>query len=168
VSSFHEPKDQITVIESLLNLSANVLLSFVGSGKLLKKTKLLVNELNLKNQVIFLGLRSDIPQLLKSADIVVLSSKYEGMSLSSIEGMASGRPFVASDVPGLSDIVAGAGVLFPQGDSKQLSIEINRLLENEQHYVNVVQQCQERAALYDVSTMVDEHIILYKSVYEGE
>jgi glycosyltransferase involved in cell wall biosynthesis len=50
--------------------------------------------------------------LLKTADIVVLSSHYEGLSLASIEGMASGKPFIASDVPGLHEVVKGADLLF--------------------------------------------------------
>ena len=43
------------------------------------------------------------PQVLKSADVVVMSSHWEGLSLSNIEGMSSGRPFVASDVDGLRE-----------------------------------------------------------------
>lgn len=167
VSSFQEPKDHATVIQSLKYLENDVNLVLVGTGGLLDATKSMVRELGLSDRVVFLGLRSDVPRLLKSADVVVLSSKYEGMSLSSIEGMASGRPFVASDVPGLTEIVEGAGVLFPQGDSERLAHEINRLLADKRYYNDVVKKCQERASSYDISVMVEKHIELYESLLKA-
>tara|TARA_B110000902_G_scaffold7692_1_gene9126 strand:+ start:5159 stop:6250 length:1092 start_codon:yes stop_codon:yes gene_type:complete len=164
VSSFQEPKDQTTVAQSLSYLPQDVFVAFVGTGPLLQKSKDSIHQLGISHRVAFLGVRTDVPRLLKSADIVVLSSKYEGMSLSSIEGMASGRPFVATDVPGLSEIVGGAGVLFPQGDAKKLAKEINRLLDDQEYYTSVVEKCQERASAYDISTMVSKHINLYQSL----
>ena len=112
VSSFQEPKDQLTLIKSLKYLRLNVKLLLVGDGVLRSECEVLVQKLQLQDRVLFLGLRMDIPQLLKSADVVVLSSKYEGLSLSCIEGMSSGRPFVASNVPGLSNIVGGGWASF--------------------------------------------------------
>jgi glycosyltransferase involved in cell wall biosynthesis len=114
--------------------------------------------------VFFLGIRTDVPQLLKGSDIVVLSSKYEGLSLSSIEGMASGKPFIAADVPGLKEIVVGAGLLFPQGDEKALVKKITELLNDEKLYNKVSVSCLERAALYDINNMVEKHITLYRSI----
>jgi glycosyltransferase involved in cell wall biosynthesis len=167
VSSFQHPKDQKTVIGSLVYLADNVSLVLVGAGVLLEETKSYVVEAGLDNRVHFLGSRSDIPSLLKSVDIVVLSSKYEGMSLSSIEGMASGKPFLASNVPGLKEIVEGAGVLFPCGDAEKLAEEINDLLSDRARYSEVVIACQKRASQYDISIMVNKHIALYKEMYEN-
>ena len=106
----------------------------------------------------------DVPQLLKTADIVVLSSKFEGMSLSSIEGMASGKPFIASDVPGLSEIVKGAGILFPLGDEKKLAAEILRLANDSAYYGKIATQCFNRAKEFDISNMVNKHIALYQEL----
>ena len=61
-------------------------------------------ELNVSDRVHFLGVRTDVPTLLKAADIVVMSSHFEGLSLSNIEGMAAGKPFVASDVDGIPNL----------------------------------------------------------------
>ena len=60
-------------------------------------------------------------------DVIVLSSHWEGLSLSSIEGVASGRPFIASDVDGLHEMVSGAGILFPHGDDVELAQQIQHL-----------------------------------------
>ncbi len=129
-----------------------------------EKCEKLVAVLGLEDRVFFLGIRTDIPQLLKTADIVVLSSKYEGLSLSSIEGMASGKPFVASDVPGLKEAVSGAGVLFPVGNEKKLAEEILHLSSDADYYAATVEKCLARAKDYDISKMVTEHINLYKEI----
>lgn len=165
VSSFIEPKDQVTLINSLNYLPDEVKLLLVGEGGLQKECKELVNSLNFEKRVLFLGLRMDVPQLLQLADIVILSSKYEGLSLSSIEGMASGRPFIASNVPGLSDIVDGAGILFKQGDAKDLAAKIENVLTDEVYYQEIVRTCLAKSEQYDIHFMVDKHIHLYKTVY---
>ena len=164
VAGFREQKDQVTVIKALHYLPNNYKLLLVGDGVLRKSCEDLVLELQLQNRVCFLGLRMDIPQLLKTADIVVLSSKYEGLSLSSIEGMASGRPFVASDVPGLSEIVSGAGVLFECGNAKELANHIKELLTNKFYYEEIVKTCQARAEQYDIKILIQKHIELYNTV----
>ena len=93
---------------------------------------------------------------------MVLSSNYEGLSLASIEGMASGRPFLASNVPGLAEIVGGAGILFPQGDDRKLADEILKLMTDREHYTDTARKGSARAAQYDIQKMVDQHIALYR------
>ncbi len=168
VSSFQEPKDQATLVRALGYLPNTFKLLLVGDGILRVDCEKLVEELQLQKRVLFLGLRMDVPQLLKTADIVVLSSKYEGLSLSSIEGMASGKPFVASDVPGLCNVVNGAGLLFPQGDERALAKHILNLLNDLALYNKVANACIERAEKYDISFMVDKHIYLYNSLVSNE
>lgn len=164
VAGFREQKDQPTLIKALQYLPSTVKLALVGDGVLRKECEILVDELKLGGRVIFLGLRMDVPQLLKTADIIVLSSKYEGLSLSSIEGMAAGRPFVASNVPGLAEVVAGAGVLFEQGNDKQLAGIITELLNDKNYYDSVSEACLKRSSQYDIHKMIDQHIALYESI----
>ena len=164
VSSFHFPKDQPTLIRALQYLPESIKLLLVGEGLQKEECVALVNELDLAHRVLFLGIRMDVPQLLKTADIIVLSSKYEGLSLSSIEGMAAGRPFIASDVPGLSNIVGGAGILFPYADEKQLAMEIKKLFNDSRYYAKVSEKCRMRASEYDITIMVDRHIEAYKAL----
>lgn len=164
VARFDMQKDHETVIYSLKYLPGNVKLLLVGEGVFKAKCQELVQELQLQERVLFLGLRMDVPQLLKTADVVVLSSKYEGLSLSSIEGMASGKPFVASDVPGLQEIVSGAGILFKQGDSKDLASKIENLRTDKVYYQETVNSCLKRSEQYGIQLMVEKHIHLYQSI----
>jgi glycosyltransferase involved in cell wall biosynthesis len=164
VASFKEPKDQKTVIRSLAHLPSEVQLVLVGEGILKQECVTLAKELGLEDRVLFLGIRIDVPQLLKMADIVVLSSNYEGFSLAAVEGMASGIPVIASNVDALTTIVKGAGILFKAGDELQLAAEIEKLLANELYYQDIVRNGLERAAQYDIHFMVDKHIKMYKKL----
>lgn len=163
VSRFQSQKDQITLIKSLLYLPNKVHLLLVGDGNLKVECEKLVAEIGLSQRVHFLGIRLDVPKLLKTADIVVLSTHYEGLSLASIEGLASGKPFVASDVPGLSEIVNGAGVLFENKNEKALAFELERLITDKEYYNKIVSQCLLRAKEYDIEKMVEKHLELYHS-----
>lgn len=161
VSSFRPAKDQITLIKALKFLPENTKLLLVGEGDLLDICQNLVKELKLEDRVTFLGVRMDVPRLLKTADIVVMSSIYEGLSLASIEGMASEKVFVASNVPGLREITTGAGILFERGDEKQLANEILKLLSNQEYYNLTANKCYQRAKEYDIGKMIDSYIRTY-------
>ncbi len=164
VSAFRAQKDQKTLIKAMKELPSDYVLELAGGGdgRLIDECKQLVRELQLDGRVEFMGVRSDIPSLLAESDVVVLSSHYEGLSLSSLEGMASGKPFVASDVEGLHDIVGGYGVLFPHGDSKVLATEIRKLCEDEIYAEEVAGRCMERAKMFDVETMAQNYWCLYQ------
>jgi len=164
VSSFHGPKDQETLIRAVSLLPENIKLLLAGDGIARKNSEVLVASLKLEKRVFFLGLRMDIPNLLQNVDIIVLSSRHEGLSLSSIEGMASGKPFIASDVPGLSEIVGGFGLLFQVGNEKELAEYITKLLSDKEYYSSIVDNCQIRAQEFTIQSMIDKHIKLYKNI----
>lgn len=167
VSGFREQKDQPTLIRSLAYLPAHIKLLLAGDGSLRSFCEDLTQELGLQQRVQFLGIRTDIPQLLKTADVVVLSSIYEGLSLSSIEGMAA-RPFVASDVPGLHETVNGYGLLFPQGDAKALAAQIIKLYEDKGFYRQIAEQCLGRAQEFDIHHMIQQYIAVYKGLIKSD
>ncbi|MBL4663866.1 MAG: glycosyltransferase [Flavobacteriaceae bacterium] len=164
VSSFTPQKDQQTLIRSLVHLDETVKLLLVGDGPLLNESKTLVNSLKLQDRVQFLGIRMDVPALLRMADTVVLSTHYEGLSLSSIEALASGKPFVASDAPGVTSMLEGAGVLFPIGDDTTLAIEPKKLLQSKRHYDDVVTRCLTIAQEFSIEKMIEKHMSLFSEV----
>ena len=163
VSAFRKQKDQKTLIRSMQWLPDNYMLRLIGGGEeqLISECKDLAEKLRILHRIDFMGVRTDIPEVLQQADVVVLSSHYEGLSLSSLEGMASGKPFIASDVEGLRDIVGGYGVLFPHQDDKFLANEIRKVCENEVYAKEVAEKCQQRANMYDIRMMVQKYLELY-------
>jgi glycosyltransferase involved in cell wall biosynthesis len=165
-AAFRLQKDQQCLIRAISQLPDNYKLQIVGGGEesIEKELKELCNELGVTNRVSFLGIRTDIPTIMSNSDINVLSSHWEGLSLSSIEGMASGRPFVASDVDGLHEIVNGSGVLFKDGDYHQLAREIKKLTEDKAYSKSVADACVKKASEYDISVMASKYNDLYNSL----
>jgi len=102
VSRFYFPKDQATVIRGISKLPDDYHLLLVGDGSLRAESESLCEELSVANRVHFLGFRTDVPRLMKTADICVLSSSYEGFGLAIVEGMAAGIPCIGTNVGGLS------------------------------------------------------------------
>lgn len=161
VAGFRHQKNQDTLIKAIASLPNEYNLWLVGDGERRWVLESLVKDLNLKDRVKFWGVRSDIPQILEQSHVVVLSSHWEGLSLSSIEGMASGRPFIASDVDGLREIVDGYGILFPHQDAKTLAKEIESLCNNKEKYNRVAHACQEKAKQYDINLMAKKYNHIY-------
>lgn len=164
VSAFRKQKDQITLIKSLQFLPENFKVIFIGVGSEINKSKQIVNELSLGNRVVFLGLRNDVSNFLVSSNYNVLSTKYEGMSLSCIEGMASGKPFLASDVPGVTNLVGDYGVLFPLGKYKTLAKKIIELDKDTAYRNSVIQRCKQRASEFSLELMSSKYIKLYQEI----
>lgn len=88
----------------LLNVFAEILkklpdsvLFLVGDGELRETIEKQAKDMNILNNIKFLGVRSDIPELLSSMDVMVFTSFYEGMPNTVIEAQASGLPCVISD-----------------------------------------------------------------------
>ena len=165
VSSFRAQKDQPTLIRALKLLPINFKILLVGEGPLKEENEQIVKKHGLSFRVKFCGIREDVPSLLKTADMIILSSHHEGLSLSSIEGMASGKPFLASDVPGLKEVVKGAGILFPEGDEISLANEILKLNKDPEYYKKIAASGLKRSQKYDIEVMVDKYINLYYRIY---
>lgn len=168
VSSFREAKDQQSLINALPLLPSSSQLLLVGEGPTQEACRVLVEQLGLDERVQFLGIRTDIPELLKMSDYVLLSTHYEGMSLACIEGMASGRPFVASKVPGVIDLVEGHGILFDSQDPKDLAAKILGLEKDQQAYDQVVARCRQRAREFSIDKTAEEHINLYQNLCDAK
>ena len=169
VAGFRYQKDQTTLIKALTHLDANGYeLWLVGDGEFRGELESLARELGVGDRVKFLGIRPDVPELLTTADVVVMSSHFEGLSLSSVEGMSVGKPFVASDVDGLHEVVSGYGVLFPHGDDKALANVLNQLCTPPDYYQQVAEKCWERAQMFDIYKMVDSYHQVYLEVMKGE
>lgn len=95
-----------------------------------KRLRRLATELGLDDSVRFLGLRSDIPELLAALDVAVLTSDYEGSPLSVMEFMEAACPVVATSVGGVPDIVADGetGLLVPPRDPVAFADAVAKLL----------------------------------------
>ncbi|UFJ41951.1 glycosyltransferase family 4 protein [Brevibacillus humidisoli] len=104
----------------------------VGSGKLFQELLSLSHALQLGNIVHFLGDRSDVPQLLKKSDILVLPSVQDNHPFSIMEAQVAGKLVVASNAGGIPEMVSDrkTGLLFANRSSDDLAEKLNYALSN--------------------------------------
>ncbi len=114
VAELNRNKNQRILIEGIAKLdNPNLKLFLIGKGDQYTALKEFAETLGISNQIIFMGYRRDVPQLLPAFDIGVSASIREGLGLNLIEEMACGLPIVASINRGHLDIVEeGCGYLF--------------------------------------------------------
>lgn len=113
----------IEAFERALMEQSNMELWLVGDGSLRQEIESLVQKKGLEGKVKFLGIRSDIPQLLSQADIFVLSSDYEGFGLVVAEAMAAGVPVISTAVARVKEILENGkyGIFVPVGNVEALA-----------------------------------------------
>lgn len=100
VGNFSYPKNYpfiLNVFKKIKENRANSKLMLIGNGKMRSEVERLTISLNLFNDVIFLGIRNDVPDLLQMIDIFLFPSFYEGLPVTLIEAQASGLKIFASD-----------------------------------------------------------------------
>lgn len=165
VSSFRPQKDQATLIRSLILLPDKIKLLLVGEGVLKDECINLVKSLDLERRVKFLGLRTDIPELLSYSDISVLSSNHEGFGLAAVEGMAAHKPVIASKIKGVGDVVENYGLLFEKGNEKDLSKLVYKLYCDNEYYKRIADQCYRRAQDFDINKMVEHYVNIYEKLF---
>jgi len=168
VGSFSNAKDQATIIRSLKYLPNNVNLLLIGEGPNNEKLKLLTAQLSLNDRVIFTGLRNDVEKILKTIDVSIVSSNWEGFGLVAVEAMASKKPVIASNVDGLKQIVKGSGIIFEKGSDKELADKILELMNNNNYYNNISEQCYLKSKHYSIDNMVKSYYLVYTELYKGK
>ena len=105
-------------------------LVFVGDGPLRPALEKLIQKKRLADHVHLLGWRSDVASVMKSATVLVLASKWEGLPNVILESQAAGLPVVASSVDGCMEVIEDGqtGRLFPPGDTRRLAHILQELL----------------------------------------
>jgi glycosyltransferase involved in cell wall biosynthesis len=166
VGRFTEAKDQNTLIRSLLHLPINYHVIFLGDGHLINLSKKLSESLYLSNRVHFLGFKKDCERYIKGSFLTCLSSNWEGLSLFSLEAMASGIPFIGSNVPGITENVIGPEILFNNGNFVELANLIVKF-ESLELYKSVAKKGIEKAKNYSLESMTNKYIEIYRLLYEN-
>jgi glycosyltransferase involved in cell wall biosynthesis len=125
-------KDHATALRALARLPRNVHLAIVGDGEDRPKIAELITSMRLGDRVHLLGWRMDMPEVMSSFDVVILSSRNEGSPVALIEALASGVPVVATDVGGVRSVVTPgeSGYLVPAGDATSMAKAISVLLDD--------------------------------------
>lgn len=151
----------------VLSVTPGARLLVVGDGELRGELEAEVIELGVQGEVIFLGDRSDVPDLLGIMDVFVLSSYTEGLAMTLLEAMAAGLPIVATRVGGNTEAVVDGqtGFIVPPRDERALAGAVLELLEDKERAREMGRMGRARAVeKFGTDTMVREYEKLYRSV----
>ena len=109
--------------------AAALRLFIAGEGPERPALEDLIRELDMGGSASLLGLRDDVPDLLRAADIFLMASDYEGLGCAAVEALATSKPVVATRVEGLQDVVlpGETGYLVAPGDAKAFAAAILQL-----------------------------------------
>jgi glycosyltransferase involved in cell wall biosynthesis len=138
-----------------------------GKGELEAPLQELVRSLDLEDKVRFLGFRSDLPQLFQQADVFLLPSRWEGFGLAVAEAMAAGLPVVASDVPGLREVVGEeprAGFMVDPMAPEVVARRLSELLENSELRSIMGRNAQRQASRFAIEKTIENYLQLYREV----
>jgi glycosyltransferase involved in cell wall biosynthesis len=163
VARLEPQKDHANLLRALAQIpGADLLLA--GDGSLRSQLEAQAESLGITTRVHFLGRRKDVAELLKMADIYVHPASFEGFGIAAAEALTAGKPVVASDVPGLAQVVGDAGILVPPGDPAILAREVCSLMNSPERRSQLSRAAVERGRQFSIEKTVAAYIDLYSSV----
>lgn len=161
---FYEAKDHVTAIKAMALLSPDIVLLFIGSGTTIKYCQDLVTKMSLNDRVYFCGQQKNIVPFLKLADVCLLATNYEGFPISILEYMAAQKPIVASDVPGVDNLVKDIGLLYKHKDDFDLSVKIKKMIDNPLLAAELAQKGFLKVKEYSSNITTEKYLIEYGGV----
>ena len=140
--------------------------NIVGTGEIEKELKALTKKMNLGHIVSFLGVRQDIPELLKESDIYVMSSEWEGLSISLIEALTSGIPIVATNAGSNNEVIENdvSGIIVPTKDPEALAEGIYNLIIDKDLRDRLSKEAIKRSELFAIENCAKKHVEMYKGL----
>jgi glycosyltransferase involved in cell wall biosynthesis len=170
VGNLRPEKNHELLLHALARLRGDapeVWLVVVGGGDRRAALEALAAELGVKERVLFLGARTDVPQLFGVFDAYCLPSHFEGMPLSLLEAMAARRPIAATRVVGIQDLVVDGvtGLLSSPNDPEELSRTLLRLHQDRALGAKLVEAAWQHVDTHGrLETMVRRYGQLYEEL----
>lgn len=157
----------LKIAQKCKNMNLPVHFAIVGHGELFEKTTRLSRELNVSDVVHFMGLRKDIPQILKSSDIFCYTSLYEGFPNVILEAMTAALPIITTNFDGVEELIEDGvnGKIVPINDVDS-AIKLIQLYIND---VELATSCGTEAHKmvrinYSMKNMVDKTVSFYSKM----
>ncbi|MFH1841341.1 MAG: glycosyltransferase family 4 protein [Candidatus Nealsonbacteria bacterium] len=146
----------------------NCKLFIIGEGSERSNLENLVEKLNLKDKVKFIGQISNekIPEYLAAADCFVLSSLKEGFGIVILEAMAAGVPVIGTGVGGILDMVKDgiSGLIIEKENSQSISRAVSRIISDKSFAQKLVSQAKESLKKYNWQNITERVFEIYKRI----
>jgi len=157
----------LDALSTVLQAVPDAVIVLAGDGPAKSALTSQAQRLGVADKVKFLGHRSDIRRIVQAYDVIALSSLSESMPFSLLEGMACGKPVVASAIGGIPELVENgiSGYLVPPGDSDAIAQALICVLEDPSRTARMGRAAFERVrSQFSIDTMVRETLNLMLGV----
>jgi glycosyltransferase involved in cell wall biosynthesis len=165
VGRLRAPKDPVSLVRALALLRGPFRATLVGSGPDEDALEDELSRAGLTGSVLLAGERDDVPEILASSAIFVLSSRAEALPVSVLEAMAAGLPVVATRVGGVPEVVVDGetGLLVPPGDPPALAVALQRLLDEPELRARLGTAGRARVEeQFGLDSFLESHLDLYR------
>lgn len=165
VGAIYNDKNHIEALQAMKILAPKGYRYVVaGQGPRLEEYQRFLKDNGLENAVQFLGFRTDIPQLLRAADIYVFPSLFEGISVALMEAVASKVPVACSEVRGNVDTVVTKESYFPVDSPLKLAAVVENLANMTEEERNaLVEENYQNLLKYRLSEVQKEMRMIYEA-----
>jgi glycosyltransferase involved in cell wall biosynthesis len=156
----------IQAIPHLIKEFPNIKFIWVGEGAERESLTMKLRDYGIEDFVVLLGYRSDVPRLLKAADLFVFPTRFEGKPFALMEAMASGLPVVSSNACGISEIIEDKkhGLLFRTADSCDLLENLRWALRHPQQMQQMAMNAKLRVQYLSQEKMLKETFSLLEKL----
>jgi predicted dehydrogenase/glycosyltransferase involved in cell wall biosynthesis len=160
----------LEAMPAILRAQPDAVVLLAGEGPLLFPIAARIAKLGLAGAVRMLGQRGDLPELMASADLLLLPSCFEGLSLVALEAMAAGLPIVATDAPGNAELIEPgiSGWLTPAGDAAAFADSVIEAIGDPNRLARAAVAAGERQRrLFGANRMIDETRAVYEQASDA-
>jgi len=161
------PLDFIEAARQVVAQGSNARFILVGDGILRNAIQKRILAYGLEDKITLAGWRRDIPEILNSLDVFVLTSLWEGLPVSVLEALACGKPVVATNTGGIAEAVLDGknGFLVEPKEAKRLAGILSRLAGDQQLRIKLGKQAKENiAGAFLLDSMIENHQMLYSKL----
>lgn len=174
VAEFSKRKNQIFLLNSLKKLFdegfKDIKILFLGDGLLFNDMKTYAKNLNIDNNVIFIGYTKNTCMYYQLSDICVSSSRIEGLPFNIIEAMSIGLPIIASNIKGHNDLIKSNenGYLFEYNNTNQFCNYVKKIY-SDKHLKNTMKiKSLQMAKQYYLENVLDNTVSIICNEYEKQ
>lgn len=163
--------DLVDAAKIVCRENPQTLFTIIGKGPLEKVLKNKIREYHLENNVVMPGEvpHAEIKKYLQEANVFVIPSHYEGLPLSLLEAIASGKAIVGTDIKGIRDIITNGknGLLVPKSNPKALARAITRIIINVPLQKKLEENAEKSAQNFDRRKKTEEILTIYNKLLGG-
>lgn len=170
IAEFNKNKNHIQMIkavEILKKKGINIIVMCAGKGSLEESIKREIKKRKLESNILILGYRNDIPEIISASDAGILLSYREGLPRNIMEIMAYGKPIIGTNIRGIRDLINDRenGILIPIDDFEATSDAIMTLYLNEKNIESMSQQSINRIQKFKQEIVTKQLMEIYNKLY---